>query len=404
MIACALIPRLSLLAAVGDRRELLRRPVALAPEPGGPQVVGDASGPAQAYGISTGMGLSEALSRCPALVLVPPDSDRADAIWETALRRLEGIGAAIEVGRPGEAFFAADGLRGLWGGSVEGVLRRTRTVVGPPARVGAGPTRLCAYAAALRFRARRAPVVVSAAVSRAFLARLPITMLGERLPGEWERASLPATLERLGITTLGDLAALPDDAVADRFGEAGLEALLMARGIEEPLRPRPFAEDLIEELELPEAASGSHLERALELLVGRLLAAPIRRGRTLRRLRLAARLAGGGSWRTEATLREASADPRRLLLVLSPKLTELPGPASSISLRALSLGPVAHDQPTLTSSGEERRGERLGEAVRQARAAAGRDAVLRVLPVDPASRVPERRAVLTPFEDHEQPE
>ena len=30
--------------------------------------------------------------------------------------------------------------------------------------------------------------------------------------------------------------------------------------------------------------------------------------------------------------------------------------------------------------------------------AAGPDAALRVLPVDPQSRVPERRAVLTPFE------
>jgi protein ImuB len=45
----------------------------------------------------------------------------------------------------------------------------------------------------------------------------------------------------------------------------------------------------------------------------------------------------------------------------------------------------------------ERRRARLAEAVRQARAAAGRDAVLRVLEVDPGSRVPERRATLAPF-------
>jgi hypothetical protein len=40
----------------------------------------------------------------------------------------------------------------------------------------------------------------------------------------------------------------------------------------------------------------------------------------------------------------------------------------------------------------------LREAVRQARAAAGPEAALRVLQVEPGSRVPERRAVLTPFE------
>jgi protein ImuB len=40
---------------------------------------------------------------------------------------------------------------------------------------------------------------------------------------------------------------------------------------------------------------------------------------------------------------------------------------------------------------------RLGEAVRQVRQAAGSDAAMRVLEVDPGSRLPERRAVLSPF-------
>jgi alanyl-tRNA synthetase len=44
------------------------------------------------------------------------------------------------------------------------------------------------------------------------------------------------------------------------------------------------------------------------------------------------------------------------------------------------------------------RDERLREAVRQTRAAAGPDAALRVLEIDPDSRVPERRVVLTPFD------
>ena len=54
-IACALIPRFALLAVLEGRRELLFKPLALAPEPGGPQVVGEASGPAEAFGIRAGM-------------------------------------------------------------------------------------------------------------------------------------------------------------------------------------------------------------------------------------------------------------------------------------------------------------------------------------------------------------
>ena len=389
MLACALIPRFSLLATVGERRrELLTQPMALAPEPGGPQVVGETSGPAEAFGVRGGMRLGEALARCPELALVPPDPERAEASWEEALRRLEAIGAAVESGRSGEAFFEAAGLRGLWGGSLEGVLRRARKAIGPSVRLGVGQTRLCAYAAALRARPRRAPVIVPGAMTRAFLAPLTVDLLRERLSGEWERVDLPEKLERLGVGTLGQLAALPDVAIADRFGEAGLRALRMARGGDEPLRPRRAHEELVERLELPEAASGPQLEQALGLLIDRLLAHPERRGRSLRRLRLGARLAGGGSWRSVAALRRASADPVRLRLVLLPKLEELPGPAASLSLRALETGPPASDQATLEGSALGNRRRLLAEEVRQARAVAGKDAVLRVLEVDSGSRVP----------------
>jgi nucleotidyltransferase/DNA polymerase involved in DNA repair len=400
--ACALIPRLSLTSALGERREMLGRPVAVAPEPGGPQIVGEASGAAEAFGVRAGMRLAEALSRCPALALVAADPDRAEAVWERSLRRMEGLGAAVEPARPGEAFFALEPLCGLYG-SIAAVLARARRALGPPARLGAGPNRLCAHAAATRMRARRPAVIVTEPAARRLLAGLPVAALRDRLRDErrrgWEEAAFIDSLERLGVRTLGELAALPAEAVADRFGEPGLRALRLARGVDEPLRPRRPNEELVERLGLPEAASGQQLERALGLLIERLLAHPARAGRTIRRLRLEARLAAGGGWRSEVVLRAALASPERLRLAITPRLGELPGPATSLALRALELGPEAGDQaPLRRSPSEERRG-RLGEAVRQARAAAGRDAILQVIEVDPRSRVPERRAILTPFPD-----
>jgi protein ImuB len=44
------------------------------------------------------------------------------------------------------------------------------------------------------------------------------------------------------------------------------------------------------------------------------------------------------------------------------------------------------------------RAARLREAVRQARAAAGPEAALRIIAVDPDSRVPERRHALAPWD------
>ena len=105
-------------------------------------------------------------------------------------------------------------------------------------------------------------------------------------------------LERLGIRTLGELAALSAPAVAERFGHPGLLALDLARGRDTPLEPRRPAEPVSERLELPEAVFGQQLERALELLVARVLARRERRGRSLRALALSARFVAGGTWRT----------------------------------------------------------------------------------------------------------
>jgi protein ImuB len=367
----------------------MRRPAALAPEPGAAQLIGEVTEPAEKFGLRPGMRLGEALSRCPELALVAPDPERAERSWEEALRRLEGIGAEVESGSAGEAFFEAGGLSGLWGG-IAGVLERAEAELGASARLGAAPARFCAYVAA------RHSETVGDGGARKFLAPLPVSLLCGRL----EDDDLPNELERLGISTLGRLAGLPRDAVADRFGRPGLHAQRLARGHDEPLRPRPVRETIAVELELPEAVSGQQLERALELLISRLLAHGGRHGRTLRTLRLSARLAAGGGWRRQVALRRASADRGRLADALLPHLTLLPAPAATLRLEAVALGPETGEQMTLSSPDQERRMQ-ITEAVRQTRSAAGADALLRVLEVDPDSRVPERREVLMPFPEEQ---
>jgi protein ImuB len=208
-------------------------------------------------------------------------------------------------------------------------------------------------------------------------------------------------LERLGVRTLGELAALPSRAVAERFGHPGLLALDLARGRDTPLEPRRPPEPVSERIDLPEAASGQQLERALELLIARVLGRRERRGRSLRALAVSARFVAGGTWRELVTLRHASADPKRIQLALGPKLAGLPGPSESLALEVESFGPPAHDQGRLLDEDGAARRARLDEAVRQARQAAGDGAALRVLEVDPDSRLPERRAVLAPFVDSE---
>jgi protein ImuB len=437
-VVCVLLPRFELAVAVGSRAALLQAPAALAPEPGREQLVGEVSAPAEAFGIHPGMRMGEALARCPRLMLVPPDPVGVADAWERVLVRLEAIGALVEPGRPGLACFDAGGMRRLHGGSLEAVLAATRTGLRRPVaaaapartgsvrlgagpsespapartgsvrlgagpsespapartgsvRLGAGPSRFCAIvAASARARARR-PGFVSGAAD---LAGEPVALLRHRP----ELAALPVELERLGILTLGALAALPRDAMADRFGRLGLLAHDLACGRDTPLRPRRPGEVLEEVLELEESSSGAQLERALALLVDRLLARRERDGRTLRAVVLGATLVEGGTWRERVVFREPLADAGRMRLALGQRLALLPAPAESLRLSVDRFGPPHPAGAALFDDGSARRRARLREAIRQTRAAAGPEAALRILAVDPDSRVPERRAVLTPFE------
>jgi protein ImuB len=232
------------------------------------------------------------------------------------------------------------------------------------------------------------------------LSDLPVSALADRLGlPEREAGNLVETLRRLGIGTLGELAALSPGHIADRFGPAGLRALRLARGEDELLVRTVHGawDELAEEIELPEGTADSRLERALELLVDKLLAAPRRKGRTLLGLRLGALLGDGGSWSVAQGLGRPTSSARALRAVLLPRLEELPAPAVSLSLRALRLGPRTAEQLELSAPGDEPRRHRLAAALHEVRAAQGADSLLRVLPVDAASRIPERRAILTPF-------
>ncbi len=434
MIVCILLPRFQLtVAATGAgaaRDALLQRPVALAPEPGGSQVVGEVSLAAEAFGVHPGMRLGEALARCPRLTLLPGDPAGVSDSWERLLVRLESIGAAVEPERPGLVCFDVRGLLRLHGG-IEGVLAAARRALRTPARFGVAPSRFAAVAAASQARTRR-PVIVGdqtmpardgrariadgrariadgrariaegrariadgRARARAFLAPLPVALLRAR-PA---LADLPEALERLGIRTLGELASLPPTAIADRFGAAGLHAFELANGGDGALRPRGASEVVRESLELPEAASGVQLERGLGLLIDRVLARRERRGRTLRSVVLSAVLVEhGGTWREQVAFREALADPVRMRLALVSRLQLMPAPAEELRLAVERFGPPASDQRALLEDPADARSARLREAIRQTRAAAGSEAALRVLTVDPESRFPERRAMLAPFE------
>src|SRR6476661_7333912 len=338
LIVCTLVPRFALRVAAGMGGALPDEPVALGPEPGGPPLLGEANAAAAAFGVCAGMRVAEGIARCPRLRLVTPDPGAVADASEMLLSRLEGLGAAVEPLAPGRALFSADGLVRLHGGANR-LLAATALAAGAGARVGAGPGRFVAQAAAVRSRPRQ-PHLVEEGAATSYLAPMPVG----RLPLDPETVS---THEALVVLTAGELAALPLPAVADRFGRAGIAAWRLSQGEDDAyVAPRTPPEPLRERISFPEPAGDLLVLRgALAVLIDRLLAHPRRAGRPPRALVVSARLAAGGSFRRPVALRE-----------------------------------------------------RASEAARQVTAGLGEGHLWRVVEVAPWSRLPEGRHLLVPFD------
>ena len=393
MIACLSVPGFELKAALRARPSLALRPAALSPEPVGEPLLGPVTAAAEALGVQPRMRLGEALATCPQLVLVEPDPAAAEQAWEEIVRSLEDAGFAVEPAGLGTAYFETRGVERLYGG-LEPALRRALAATGTQwdARIGAAGRRFAALAAASVAKPGQLLVVRDEEVER-FLAPLPLTLL----PLERQRYE---ELEALGVRRLGQLAGLPGGAVAERLGPDGRRAWGLARGgTAARVRGRRPPAELAESLEFPEAVGNElTLRRALGALVETALARPERRDRFVRKVALAARLVGGGSWRRSLTLREPSAEADRIRIVLAPRLAELPAPVLELRIELVELTEPAGRQLELLAAGAEDR-TRLSEGLRQVRASTGSGSVCTVVEVAPWSRIPETRALFVPRDD-----
>jgi protein ImuB len=211
------------------------------------------SAAARAEGVETGLRRRQAEARCPGLVLVADDPGRDARAFEPVVVAVEAFTPAVEILRPGVCAIATRGPSRYFGGdqalatavkaAVDEVLAGLGGLAGvshadgvPRCRVGVADGRLAAGLAT------RESVIVPPGESRAFLAPFPVSTL---------HGDLPELLVRLGIRTLGDLAALPMPAVLARFGTEGTTACRRARGLDErPLAARTPPPDLAVTAEL----------------------------------------------------------------------------------------------------------------------------------------------------------
>ena len=209
----------------------------------GAQGVLAASAPARAAGVRTGMRLRTARSLCPDLTVLPPEPEREARAFEPVVAAVESLVADVVVARPGLALLGARGPARWVGGEEElacAVVEAVAAGPGVECQVGVADSLLGAVLAA-----RHGVVVTGPAAD--FLAPWPLSAVLTALTTSRVRAEareLLEVLQRLGLHTLGDLAALPARSVAARFGPLGerLHVLARGQGHHLPRTDRPVAD------------------------------------------------------------------------------------------------------------------------------------------------------------------
>jgi protein ImuB len=198
-------------------------PVVIHSRVGARDLVRDASEEARADGVEIGMRWREAQAHCGEAIAFEADPIAEARTFEPVARALEAVTARIELDTPGCVGFPTLGPSRYFGGDdalATTVRAAVRGLLGAdaPVRVGIADGHFTARLAA------RTDAVVAPGGAAEFLAPYPVGCLGD--------AALVGLLERLGLTTLGAFAALPEHAVLERFGVDGARRHAWARGLD----------------------------------------------------------------------------------------------------------------------------------------------------------------------------
>jgi protein ImuB len=198
---------------------------------------------ARAEGVDVGLRRRESQARCPSLLVLQHDQARDARAWEPVVAGLEDLCPRVEVSAPGRVAFAVRGPSRYFGGD-DAVARLVAQRTGASVGVADGP-----FAALLAARDGDGGggTVVAPGGTPAFLAPRPVSaLLAAGLPED-----LVDVLARLGLRTLGAVAAVPAGDLAGRFGPDGLLAHRLAAGLDHrPPDTRAPEADLAARIEL----------------------------------------------------------------------------------------------------------------------------------------------------------
>lgn len=214
---------------------LLGKPVIVGGNPESRGVVSAASYEARRYGVHSAMPLAQAKRLCPHAVFISVHFPRYVDASRRFMALLGTMASLIEPMGLDEAFLDVSDVVQDFDGARQYAMdlkRRVREELGLVASVGVAPCKIVAKVASDAEKPDGL-VVVRPGSEAAFLAPLNV----QKLPGVGKKTA--ESLTAIGVETIGQLAALPEEALLRRFGRYGDVLRSHAGGVDNsPVEPR----------------------------------------------------------------------------------------------------------------------------------------------------------------------
>jgi len=343
----------------------------------------DCSLPAAALGVRAGMTLVQAQAVAHEATTVVDDTARDAAVWHEVLDALDAASPLVQDDGWGRALLEMQGIEGSAAGWLEAV-RGALAGFDLPVQLGFGPNPFVAHAAATLGNA------ICTGDPAAFVAPLSLELLECG-------ANVCERLRLLGITTLGELAALPHGPFVRRFGPAAAVWHDRARGIDRrPLRPRPRELRIDRRLYGEgEATSEDAVLFALRALVGTVVDDLGTAGKRAGRLVLALECENGDLRELSVRVAQPTALPATLFDLLRARLEGITLDAPVIGLRLTAEGLESGGVPIALFAAGDPDPDALGIVLARLEAALGEGRALRPQLAEAARD--ERRATMEPF-------
>jgi protein ImuB len=365
------------------------KPLVTAARSGSRRVIACADEAARRLGLQAGQTISHAQALVPDLAVVEADT----AADETGLRNLAvwctGYSPIVALDAPDGLFIEIAGSAHLFGGEaalLEDLVSRLDGR-GIAVRAAVADTPGAAWALARCGGEAIAPPGATAAA----VAGLPVGAL--RIPDE-----TAASLDRLGIRTIGEAAALPRASLVKRFGAALARRLDQALGeVPEPLAPLIPPEVITRRAVFAEPiGDADDLRRVIAHLAAELCPDLRQAGLGARRVDLLFHRVDRTTQALTAQMARATREPAHIGRLLADDLDTLdPGfgieEAVMVATRVEPLSEQQMQARALQGEDEERE---LDALVDRLTARLGRDRVFRVVPVE--SDIPERSLARVP--------